>query len=303
MFLILVTCELILQKTTGLGNPVIYDSSPIYGYRPLPNQDYKRFQGSLVKFNNLGLRANEDWNNYKEDKILFLGDSVTFGGSYIDNSELFSYLTVDLLNKTRNTNFFSGNAGVNAWGVENIYGLVVESNFLPANIYITTLSENDFYRGLTRIHGLPFFNHKPKYALQEIWYYFCYNQNNKRYIGWQVFLNEQETTYVLEKAVKKLDEMDSFLKERGYSHFIFITPSKNQVVEGESKDMLIYDLMLHHEIKPYYIADLIANYNLSDQEKEDLFYDSIHLSKKGHELWADIIYSKLNNYIEENDRD
>jgi len=108
--------------------------------------------------------------------------------------------------------------------------------------------------------------------LQEIWYHFCYNQNNKRYIGWQVFLNEQETTYVLEKAVKKLDEMDSFLKERGYSHFIFITPSKNQVVKGESKDMLIYDLILQYEIKPYYIADLIANYNLSDQDKEDLFY-------------------------------
>src|SRR5690606_34750321 len=113
-------------KRMGLGNPVIYDSSPVYGYRPLPNREYVRFGGSTIKFNNLGLRTNTDWDETKANKILFLGDSVTYGGSYIDNNELFSQLTVDLINQSNKSDYMSGNAGVNGWGVENFYGLVVE---------------------------------------------------------------------------------------------------------------------------------------------------------------------------------
>ena len=144
----------------GLGGPVLYDSSPIYGYRPLPGKEYSRFYGETIKFNNLSLRAENDWDDKRENKILFLGDSVTYGGSYIDNKELFSCLAVKDFD-----DYESGNAGVNGWGVENIYGLVVESNFLPAQIYVTTLPEGDFHRGLTRLQGMPIFNNSPKKAI------------------------------------------------------------------------------------------------------------------------------------------
>jgi len=177
-------CELLLRALMGLGNPVLYDSSPVYGYRPLPNQECGRFRGATIKINNLGLRAEQDWDAQKRDKILFLGDSVTYGGSYIDNADLFSELAVQRLNRTSGGHYVSGNAGVNAWGVENIHALIVERKFLPAAIYITTLPEGDFYRGLTRMQGLPFFNHKPRTALTELWRYFCYRQNNGRYRGW-----------------------------------------------------------------------------------------------------------------------
>ena len=108
----IITSEIILQKFLGLGKPVIYDSNPIYGYRPLPDRDYKRFWGKTISFNNLSLRSEVDWDNNIQNKILFLGDSVTYGGSYISNLELFSYLSV----KELKNYFISGNAGVNAWG-------------------------------------------------------------------------------------------------------------------------------------------------------------------------------------------
>ena len=281
----------------GLGNPVIYNSSPIYGYKPLPNKEYTRFGRAKIMFNNLGLRANKDWNKEKNDKVLFLGNSVTYGGSHLDNEELFSRLAVEKLNKTAHLNYTSGNAGVNGWEIENIYGLIRELHFLPATVYITTLLEGDFYRGLTRMQGLPFFNKKPTFALQELWYFFCYKQNNKRYEPWTTFLNEQERIYVLEKAVKKLKEMDTFLKEKGYKHVLFITPSKNQVIEGTNKDTLIYNLLIQYKIIPHYIIDKIAKYNLSLKEKEGLFYDTVHLEKRGHELWATIIAAELKKQI------
>ena len=292
VLVILVSSELILEKVFGLGNPVLYDSSALYGYRPLPNQNLSRFFGAKLRFNNLGLRSEEDWNDRREDKILFLGDSVTYGGSYITNKELFSHLAVIGLG-----GYKSGNAGVNAWGVENIYGLIVETNFLPAKIYVTTLPEGDFYRGLNRLQGLPYFNLKPRFAFSELWYFFCYLQSNHRYLEWTSFANGEETKYVVRKAVKKLKLMDDYLRQRGFQHLIFITPSLSQVVKGEPKDPLVKNLLMDYHLTPYYILDELSQYNLSESERRELFYDNIHLERKGHAVWARIIRSKLDLII------
>jgi len=40
--------EILLEKVMGLGNPVIYDVNPAYGYRPLPNRSYRRFGGLVL---------------------------------------------------------------------------------------------------------------------------------------------------------------------------------------------------------------------------------------------------------------
>ena len=285
--------ELLLQKIMGLGNPVLYDSSPIYGYRPLPNKEYSRFYGATIKFNNLALRAENDWDLQKENKILFLGDSITYGGSYIDNSKLFSYLAVNDFD-----GFESGNAGVNGWGIENTYGLIVESNFLPAEIYVTTLPEGDFYRGLTRLQGLPFFNKSPKLALQELWLFFCCNQNNKRYRPWQDFSDEKQTTLVVEKAVKKLRQMDTFLKGKGFEHLIFITPSLNQVLKKNDKPTLVQKMLSKDNLKFVLIKDELNKHNFSNEKIKSFYHDKTHLTKEGHQVWAEIIKAELTKIID-----
>lgn len=292
--LFLVLAELALRIFLGLGNPVLYDSSPIYGFRPLPNKKYTRFWGTSIRFNNLGLRTEQDWDGSKDNKILFLGDSVTYGGSYLDTHNLFAHLTVNLLNDAVDGDYQGGNAGVNAWGIENMANFILEAHFLPASMYVTTVPEGDFYRGLTRIQGLPFFNVKPRFAWQELWYFLCYTQNNKRYRAWTSFASEDEKLYIVEKAVKRLGEMDRFLKKQGYIHLLCISPSKSQVLgEKNQKDVTVQALLEKYQISAFYIADAIAVFPLSSQEKALLFYDHIHLNKQGHELWAKIIAARL----------
>ncbi len=286
------TAEIFLRKVMGLGNPVLYDSNPLYGYRPLPNSEYHRFHGARLRFNNLGLRAESDFDGDPNNKVLFLGDSVTYGGSYIDNKELFSYLAVDDLGY-----YESGNAGVNAWGVENIYGLVVERGFLPASVYVTTVPEGDFYRGLTRCQGMPFFNVRPRFALTELWYYFCFKQNIRRCREWQTYASEDDKRLVVEKAVRKLKEMDEFLRKNSFDHLIFITPSREQVVGSMGKDPLVMKMLAKHDLHPVYIGDEQNERGLSASKKQKLFYDSIHLSKEGHVVWAEIIRQELDKII------
>ncbi|UCG59043.1 MAG: hypothetical protein JSU70_05950 [Phycisphaerales bacterium] len=288
-----VLAELLLQKLMGLGNPVIYDSSPLYGYRPLPNREYVRFHGAKIRFNNLGLRAERDFDADRHNKILFLGDSVTYGGSYINNDELFSHLAVKGLEK-----YQSGNAGVNAWGVENVYGLIVDANFLPAEIYVTTFPEGDFYRGLRTLRGLPFFSRSPRFALNELWLFFCHRQNGKRYKSSpHAFVDKKDLSFVVERAVKKLKEMDILLKEKGFHHLLFITPVGAQVLEGANKDPLVEKMLMEYDLEPNYIVDKLDEYALSDMEKDEIFYDGVHLSRRGHEIWASIIRNELDKLI------
>ena len=99
----------------GLGDPIRYDKDLIYGYAPKENQKKKRFKNSFVTINESGLRSIENWRGSKKKKILFIGDSVTFGGSYIDDKKIFSHLVCDELIR-----FSCGNAGVNGYGIINM---------------------------------------------------------------------------------------------------------------------------------------------------------------------------------------
>jgi hypothetical protein len=293
LILMIISVELILRCFFGLGNPVLYDSNPLYGFRLIPNQETVRFHGSKIKVNNLGLRTDADWDNNTDDKVLFLGDSITYGGSYISNNELFSTLSVRQL-----PGFKAGNAGINAWGVENIYGLIVESGFLPAKFYITTVCEDDFYRGLTRLQGMPFWCVKPKLAAIELVHYFCYRELNKQYLKWQVFRNPfPADERVADKAVHKLKEMDLFLKAKGFTQLIYITPSEAQVSGKEPKDKLLQKLFNKYDLQVVYLMDRIKPMNLESSEIHSLFHDGLHLSKKGHALWGTLMGGDLKEIL------
>ena len=90
LVLFVAAAEAGLKYFAGLGRPVLFDAHPAYGYRLKPNQETWRFGGAHFKINNLGLRAAADWDGSPEGKVLFLGNSVTYGGNHIANEALFS---------------------------------------------------------------------------------------------------------------------------------------------------------------------------------------------------------------------
>ena len=81
--------DVILLNYYGLGNPLIYQYSNVLGYEIKPNQKTKRL-GNKIKINEEGMRSNHQWSKKKHYKLLFFGDSVTYGGSIVSNSDLFT---------------------------------------------------------------------------------------------------------------------------------------------------------------------------------------------------------------------
>ncbi len=276
----------------GLGKPVIYEAHPVYGYRPEPNQYVSRKQHDEVKINNLGLRANQDWDiQQSQHKVLFLGDSVTYGGSYISNDQLFSSLAVVPF-----TGYESGNAGVNGWGVNNVCALVKEMQFLPADIYISVFPEGDFYRGLMRIGGQPFWTIKPRFALQELLHYFVYKLQLRQMPPTHFYdLTETQRTHIASIAVKNLKELDDYLKSQGKTHLIYISPSRSEVQNLQPCDAALKQLFVENQLNVIYLKDRLVN--VPPTTIQQYFHDEIHLSIAGHEQWANMIQPDLNQVI------
>jgi hypothetical protein len=245
-----------------------------------------RVSQHVIKINNLGLRAEEDWKiDDFQSKILFLGDSVTYGGSYISNQELFSNLAVKEL-----AGYVAGNAGTNAWGVNNVHALVKEMEFLPAKIFVSVFPEGDFYRGLQRIGGQPFWTKKPALALSELFQFFVYQLELKQKSARQAF-TEADKIKIANIAVRNLQDLDNFLKEHNRIHLIYITPSLKQVLGLDGEDKIIKSLFNQYGLKVTYLIDRMPP--LTPTQKKDIFHDNIHLSPQGHQLWAKLIMTDL----------
>jgi len=282
----------IVLRCFGVGRPVLYDSNALYGYRPLPNQRLSPLFGPTLRFNNLGLRCDDDWDGSPAGHVLFLGDSVTFGGN-VSNDELFSTLAVKDLPGEQGCN-----AGVNAWGVENIHGLLVDRGFLPAHVYVTVLIEDDFYRGMMRLHGQLLWCHAPSSALAHVaWNVLHLADERRRYVNWAWYATDEVLDAVVDKAARQLAETDAMLAAKGFRHLVYISPMRDQVLHGAARDGRVAARLARYGIRARYIADAVQALGSTASEKEALFYDNVHLSRQGHALWASVIRRDLRELV------
>jgi hypothetical protein len=290
--LIVAALELSLRLFFGLGHPLLYRSSPLFGYRLQPHQHVHR-RGVDITVNNLGLRAERHWDENIENKILFLGNSVTFGGTYVGNSDLFSQRAVSGLD-----GYAAGNAGVNGWGVENIKALVVDYEFLPARTVVSVLQEMDFYRGLAKLAGKPFWTVKPAFALQELLAAFYLDRLNEMYEGNERFVSPLENERAVERSCVQLKIMDDFLKTKGYRHLIFLSTNTNQLLRQEPDDTLVTRCLQRCGISVIRLRERPEIRSLSPEEQQALFYDWNHLSTQGHALIGKIINTELRKVLQ-----
>jgi hypothetical protein len=112
-------------------------------------------------------------------RLLFLGDSVTFGGSYVDDRLLFGTVAADELRARTGVPTEALVAGVNAWGPANVVGLVRATGGFDSSVWVVTALEDDFRREKTRIAETPYFNVAPRFALEEALVYGAYTV-----LGW-----------------------------------------------------------------------------------------------------------------------
>ena len=279
----------IYLRIIGLGYPVTYDSNYVYGYVPKENQKKERFKNSYVTINDVGLRSLDNWSDNKnKKKIVFFGDSVTYGGSYIDDKEIFSHLVCKNLNLDQ---YICGNAGVNAYGIINIvYRSKYDERINNSDIKIFLIIPDDFYRGLQNSKTAHFYLNDNNFIFPAIFEAINfiatkYDINNfiaKRDISTKN--NNQKD--LIDEAINLLSSEFERMKSKNEKFLLFYSPGRNE--NNELKKYILKKLKLKTNVS---IIDL------SKILKDDMFKDSSHFNKKGHKAVSIQISKEINNLI------
>jgi len=274
----------VFLRLTGFGNPIIYSKTNANFY-PKSNQITTRYKGSKIKINNLGMRSNFNWQNFdKKEKILIFGDSVSYGGSYIDNKELFS----ELLCKKYFKEFLCGNLGVNGYNLDNIFLRIkdFDKKYYDNVVVVVSSSVNT---GKSNFYDFPFyenfnyflirasievFNHIMfKYDIYDFYHKKKLFKNKKRYIN-------QTKNFI--KLIDNLSEEKKII--------FFILPTLEDLVQKDN-NLRISELLKFKNTNTIYLYDLMLKKNY-----KDLYFNNAHLNKKGHEYLAKIIYDNINEF-------
>ena len=278
----------IYLRIIGLGDPITYDSNYVYGYAPKENQSKKRLKNSRISINDVGLRSLFNWSqNSKKKKIVFFGDSVTYGGSYIDDKEIFSHLVCKNLNLE---NYICGNAGVNSYGIINIvYRSRYDERINRSDIKIFVIIPDDFYRGLQNSNTAHFYLNDQKFLLPAIFEAVNfvttkYDINNfiAKYDNTEKYNNQKE---LINEAILLLSSEVERLKNNNEKFLLFYSAGKN------NNNLKKYILK---KLKSYINSNIIELTNIL---KDDMFEDSSHLNKKGHKAVSMKIAEEIDNLI------
>lgn len=167
--MIVLPAEISSRLFLGLGDPMLFESSPVYGYRPLPNQNIRRI-GNRIFYNAQGLRS-EPISTYPKPgtiRILCIGDSITFGGVQTDQAETYPYQLQTILNRQGNK-FEVLNASAGGWAIENEEAYLRQEGIYQSSFVVLELGSHDLFQPKNpgELGTINYPTSKPILALQE----------------------------------------------------------------------------------------------------------------------------------------
>jgi|694.fasta_scaffold68274_3 lysophospholipase L1-like esterase len=292
-FLLITSVEIILRYL-GLGTPLIYEKSYQFGYVPSSNQKLIRFNNKKITIDDNGFRGSIVTNNPK-NKIYFLGDSVTYGGSYIDDEELFSNKFCKKINQYLKKDFSCYNGGVNAYGLENIIKRYESIKKDKKTYVIITLIPGNFSRNFVQIESLPYFTKKHTHFLKATTelsaFYLDIARAKLRFDEKKFSLDQKLDGYLEKKIINDLNKLKS-LQKIDHNLIIIFFPPKQFVLENDSnKFHKFFFKNITNEKNSY---NLVKFFNLYENIN-NLYYDEIHLSSKGHQVVSELLFELLKN--------
>jgi hypothetical protein len=140
-------------RVLGIGGMVVFTQHPAWGFLMTPSQEV-RVYGHAVAINALGLRGPEVRPQKSPGgvRLLFIGDSVTYGGGRIREEELF-VRRVEAAARDLVLDAEAINLSAPAWSPQNWAAYVDARGFFDADVLVLVLPECDFARPFATIES------------------------------------------------------------------------------------------------------------------------------------------------------
>ncbi|MBI5249954.1 MAG: hypothetical protein HY912_10715 [Desulfomonile tiedjei] len=289
-----------LLRSWGYGNPPLYEYNPAVGFLLKPNQQLERSGGTKIHINNLGMRS-EDTSPEKPDgvyRVLVVGDSVPYGGSYIDQEETFSYVAERLLNQ-EGKRFQILNAGVNALGPQNIRRFLETRGTYSADLVIVYFPWGNLRRDFSNYYIVPFWSNAPGCAIAEfmrhaVWMYF-----GKLSQSWKEITNF-DNEFVLTQNLEALKAVKDLCDRRRTPVFFFWSPDPN-IIAGTVVDKLVYDKKRLWKALPEDVLIDLGPQFAKHTNVASLFVDACHYARSGHQFAGEILRDFIKTRKEQSD--
>lgn len=282
---LLIVAEIALRLVFGLGHPLLMQPNPIYGYMPAPNQDLHRFF-SHIHINAYGMRSDDIEVNKPlgKHRILFAGDSVLFGTTYLDQAVIFATRVQRDLGP--DTQVMNASAG--GWAPSNELGFLKAKGTFGADLVVFVLNTKDLtqpFAGFEENALNP--THNPPTAVGELL---------ARYVAPRIFKGiavhdpgsiaegdppiETETPRIL----ATLSEAHRIASDHAAHFAIIYSPSVGDDVTKHQDhwDKGVSMLMDWAKREHVSVVDMRQDYGV--HPSDEVFLDGIHLKPLGHEL-------------------
>lgn len=295
----LVVAELCARLLFGLGNAPLFEASDNYGYKFIPNQDIHRF-GNRIYFNSYGLRSEEinEEPSLGVTRILCIGDSITYGGQWIDQSNTYPYILERLLNEKSEKKFEVLNVSAPSWGIQNEEAYLKKHDTYNSNIIILQLDRGDLFsvKASSDVVGnSPFYPDKKfVFALQEVFIRYVFTHKN-------VFIAKSKQSMsankILDDNMQSLKRIVELIRNNETKLVVIYVPTiqeiKNKSLLLKPGNKAFYSTVEQLNVPFLNLADKFERYN-----SENIFRDKIHPNPDGNraiaEALADLILNSLN---------
>lgn len=286
LLLVFVVGELVLRFAFGFCDALLYRGSDKYEYIAQPNQDRHRF-GAHIYYNSYSQRNGEP--DSTKVRVLGLGDSVIFGGTWMDQDSLAS----TLFSEATGTQMLNISAG--SWGPDNCAAYLKENGTFGASAMILVCSSHDAFDVMTYV---PVVGVVPSYPDRQ--YKLAWAELIDRYVLlrikillWrtkgkldpdeQVVKNIEFKNTVRQKSAlfdKGFDQLLEIAREKNIPMAIYLHAEQDEIKAGSYNEMgqMIIKWAEAHGVK------LVEG--LKAGEKENMYRDKIHFNEAGQRFLA-----------------
>lgn len=286
LLLVFVVGELVLRFAFGFCDALLYNESDKYEYIAQPNQDRHRF-GAHIYYNSYSQRNDEP--DSTKVRVLGLGDSVIFGGTWMDQDSLASTLFSDETG-TQMLNISSG-----SWGPDNCAAYLKEKGTFGASAMILVCSSHDAYDVMTYV---PVVGVVPTYPDRQ--YKLAWTELIDRYLVPRIRMMFGKTEVKLDpdEQVVKNSEFKNTVRQKsssfnnGFVQLLDISQKKSipmAIYLHAERDEIkagLYNEMGQKIIEWAAEHDVCLIEGLRAGETENMYHDKIHFNEAGQRFLA-----------------
>jgi hypothetical protein len=295
---LLLVLEIGLRLGLGLGNPILFEPNVNYGYLPVPSQDVRRF-GSHVVINHAGMRSAE-FTDAKPDRtrrILFVGDSVSFGPTYVGQDDIFPTLVGVEMNRGTATRWESLNASAPGWAISNELGFIKSRGTFGADVVVLVINTGDLAQPFSVVDGTGSFPYRrPPLALHEALFRYALPRLGlaPRTAADHGSTGDATDALPVSAVLESIAQFRSIVERAGARFILVYTPAVGG--EWNQPNWTAAHSSVGEWARQTHCNLVDVSSVLESADAGRVYFDGIHLRPAGHAIVAKEVISKLKSF-------